>query len=96
MFSLVDRCISSVLVLQKRVKYESMPIEKFPPSLLAILHREVLKSLSLPSILDPALFMSVKGILQMHHENEISNLATRQKLINLALKKVGPVTCLMR
>jgi hypothetical protein len=34
--------------------------------------------------------MSIKGILQMYHENEISNLATRQKLINLALKKVGP------
>lgn len=31
-----------------------------------------------------------KGILQMYHENEISNLATRQKLLNLALEKVGP------
>ncbi|KAL0091588.1 hypothetical protein J3Q64DRAFT_1808287 [Phycomyces blakesleeanus] len=57
--------ISFVLVLQKRIKYEPVPIEKFPPSLLITLHREVLKLLSLSSILDPGLFMSIKGILQI-------------------------------
>ncbi|ORX48859.1 hypothetical protein DM01DRAFT_1338504 [Hesseltinella vesiculosa] len=83
-------CISSVLVLQKRAKYESVPAEYFPPSLLANLHREILKSLSLPSFLDPDLFMTIKGILHMYHENQISNLATRQRLINLAMTKDGP------
>ncbi|KAI9031885.1 hypothetical protein CLU79DRAFT_730562 [Phycomyces nitens] len=81
-------CISSVLVLQRREKYESLPMDRFPPFLLKTLHQDVVKS-SLPSVLDPALFMSIKGILKMYHDNEITNLATRQKLINLAMEKVG-------
>ncbi|KAG1045078.1 hypothetical protein G6F43_011348 [Rhizopus delemar] len=83
-------CISSVLALQKRVNYESLPMEFFSPSLLAALRQEVLASLSLPGNLDPNLFMSIKDILQMYHENLVSNLATRQKLINLAMTKDGP------
>ncbi|KAI9471426.1 hypothetical protein BDB00DRAFT_885531 [Zychaea mexicana] len=79
-FVVVHRCISSVLVLQNPVRYETVPIEHFPPSLLATLHRDV------PSILDPGLFMHPP----MYHENKTSNLGTRQKLINLAMTKDGP------
>ncbi|KAI9031886.1 hypothetical protein CLU79DRAFT_276314 [Phycomyces nitens] len=74
---------------QDVVKSLSLPMDRFPPSLLMTLHQEVVKSLSLPSVLDPALFMSIKGILKMYHDSEITNLATRQKLINLAMGKVG-------
>ncbi|KAI9497435.1 hypothetical protein BDB00DRAFT_920823 [Zychaea mexicana] len=81
------RAISFVFVLQRRTKYESVPIEYFPPSLLEVTRQDILTSLALPDSLDPHIYMAVKTIICDFHENKIKNLTARHYLINLAMTK---------
>ncbi|KAI8384256.1 uncharacterized protein BYT42DRAFT_611974 [Radiomyces spectabilis] len=80
-------CLSSILVLQKRAKYESLPAKYFSPPLLEATRQNVLSSLVLPDSLDADLYISIKNTIRDYHENKISNLTARHYLISLAMKK---------
>ncbi|KAG0177378.1 hypothetical protein DFQ28_004310, partial [Apophysomyces sp. BC1034] len=82
-------CLSSILVLQKRAKYEFVPVEYFSPSLLEAAHQTIVNSLTLPDSLNVNLYMDIKTIIRDYHENKISNLLARHLLIRLAMTKDG-------
>lgn len=83
------KCLSSILVLQKRAKYESVPVVYFSPFLLEAAHQNVVNSLMLPDSLNTNPYMNIKTIIRDYHENKSNNLLARHLLIRLAMSKDG-------
>ncbi|KAG1626075.1 hypothetical protein G6F44_012528 [Rhizopus delemar] len=83
--------ISSILVVQKRNKYESIPSSYFPPSLLKDLYDETVKRLDFKKkIQSLQIIMSVKDTLEQLKNGEIETLDARIALLTLAKSTLDP------
>ncbi|KAI7864812.1 hypothetical protein BDF14DRAFT_1883962 [Spinellus fusiger] len=83
--------ISSILVIQKRNEYQSIPALYFPPLLLKNLYNELIQQLDFKKKIDNVdLIMSIKDTLEQLKNGDIEILDARITLLSLAKTTVDP------
>ncbi|CEG67204.1 hypothetical protein RMATCC62417_03667 [Rhizopus microsporus] len=80
----------SILFLQKRFEYETIPAEFLSPAWFKASHRQLAQQLSFRKIMETNIAMSIKSILVAFGDNGISSLEAQIRLLSLASTVEGP------